>query len=93
MSMACFSLSQVAYLAPDLVLPLVHQRFEVPSRGLTIPLCLFIGKPNTVMSSYAVHNSCDPAHFLSMPCKERLSYVMSSSACHVPGKPARLRHH
>ncbi len=29
MSTACFSLSQAAYLAPDLVLPLVHQRFEV----------------------------------------------------------------
>jgi hypothetical protein len=32
MSTACFSLSQAAYWAPDLVLPLVHQRFEVRAR-------------------------------------------------------------
>lgn len=38
MSMACFSLSQAAYLAPDLVLPLVHQRFEVrPCKNTSLP--------------------------------------------------------
>ena len=93
MSMACFSLSQVAYLAPDIVLPLVHQRFEVPPGGLKIPHCLFIGTCNAVNSPYAVHVRCDLSHSLSMQCKESLSYDMSSRACHIPGKPAWLHHH
>ena len=32
-SVACHALARMAYIAPDLALPLMHERFEVRSQG------------------------------------------------------------
>ena len=54
MGVACNMLSLTAYLAPDLVLPLVHQRFEVRTCGLQTSYCLVFGTHNALKSLFAV---------------------------------------
>lgn len=54
MGVACNMLSLTAYMAPDLVLPLVHQRFEVRTRSFKTSHCLFFRTHNTLKSLFAV---------------------------------------
>ena len=35
-SIACHALARMAYIAPDLVLPIMHERFEVGTGGLDL---------------------------------------------------------